>query len=177
MRNPIQTILSAAALAAVLSAPGVVHAEVDDCLVGVWAADMEDMAHVFATQMSATSATVDGIAELRILPEGQAEMTFSDVAFDFLVPGNPPMKVVVTGVSDSAIDTIETFIWFRDNTSEISARAEFLGQVLEMSKEDFSPLTSGNFTAEFGCTESTLAFESENLGQIPRLWHRIAEDG
>lgn len=176
MWNKVVNGLSTFVLAAAINLPASGHAEVNSCLVGLWRPDLEDMAHVFATQMDIPSAEVSGIAEMEIKPDNTALMTFSDLAFDFQPPGGPPIRIVVTGVSDFEIETLESFIYFRDNTSDIIARAEFLGQVLEMSKDDFAPaLTNGNFTAEFGCTDNSVSFEAEHIGNIPRRWHRIPE--
>lgn len=176
MRNKVVNGLSATVLAAAISLPIAGHAEVDPCLIGLWRPDFEDMAHVFATQMDIPSAEVSGIAEMEITADSTALMTFSDLAFAFQPEGAPPMRIVVTGVSDYEIETIDSFISFRDNTSDITAQAEFLGQVLEMSKDDFAPaLTNGNFMAEFGCSTNSITFEAEHIGNIPRRWYRISE--
>ncbi len=177
MKNRISQVLFAALFAGTLLAAGVAQAAVDECLVGTWRIDPEDFGHVFATQMGVDSAEVTGIAEMQIASPGTVQITLADLTIAFTPPGSPEIQVILTGVSDFDSETLESFMYFRDNRAEISVQAMVLGQLMDFPSDALEAIMGGdrNFTSEFGCTEESLAFQTENLGQFPRHWFRVTE--
>lgn len=169
------TVLSRNSLAALLIGFSVmptaaVSDELHPCLIGLWQADMEDLSHVFAVVMGAESATASGDVRMRIFPNGNGSYLIDPLIVDLQMPNSPPMQITIEGDADFTIRSLDHFVYFESTGMSLNARADVLGQVLEIPIDGF---LEGRQSGESGCTDTSLSIDVERLGGMPRSWARL----
>lgn len=175
--NRLKSFLCQALICGALITPANASDTLDPCLVGLWRADLDDMAHVYSVQMNASSVTATGDVRMRIYDNGNGNMSVQNLSYDMIMEAMPPMTVSVTGDNSFTIRTLDMFAYFEPEGYDLVARAEVLGMVIDVPFTDGSMFVAQNSTGEFGCTEDSLSFEMAEIGKIPRKWYRLPVPG
>lgn len=146
---------------------------IDTCMVGVWQADGNDIAHVMALQMGGDAAFLSGTASLEITEFGNMTLLVDNMVIQMKMPDVPAIEVTVNGYSQGAMNA-------DDGTTYVANAPEYnlMGSADVMGTRMEIPVTSdtgpwGQSTGTYGCTDDGLAFEADVLGTIPRSWTRV----
>ena len=168
----IRTTLSAVAIG--LAAGPVLAVAVDPCLVGIWEADGEDMAHMIGIQLNASVEHIGGRTSIEITEFGSMTVLSEDMTYDVVSPGMPPFTITVTGFGEGSMNTDEGGNFVANlPVYDMVGRAEILGEVMELPFDNTMPDTaSGREEGLYGCTGDGAAFDS-GIGRVPRKWTRV----
>lgn len=146
---------------------------VDSCMVGTWEADGADMAAVMATQMGGGATHIAGRASLEITDTGVMTLLAEDMTFAVQMANMPAIDVTVTGYAQGAMNA-EDGRTYVANAPEYSlvGSANVLGERMEI------PVTSasgswGTSQGTYSCDATSMSFEADQLGSIPRIWRRF----
>lgn len=149
-----------------------VHA-IDPCMIGVWEADGNDIAQVMAVQMDGDATFLSGTTSLEITEFGVMTMLVDDMILEVQVPDAPAIQVTVNGYSQGAMNADDGNTYVANVPEyDLMGSADVMGMSIEI------PVTSatgpwGQSRGTYGCTESSLSFEADVLGSIPRSWARV----
>ena len=132
-------------------------ADAPSCIVGLWSADIDDMAHVFKEQMQAASVTATGDVRIRIYPDGRASMSVTDLEYIAEIPEIAPIKTTLNGVTDYEMVWIEDRIMtvFTDEF-DIVAQSEVYGETITVPVTSDSGIFGGG-TVDYGCSPDSFA--------------------
>ena len=146
---------------------------VDPCLIGKWQADGADMATVLAEQMSAQATYLSGQTIMDIDEFGNLTLVSDNMTYAIQAPNMPAMEVSVNGFSEGAMNADDG-----RNYRAVAAQYSLVGSAEVLGQRMDIPITQadggwGTSTGIYGCTETGIAFEANELGTIPRSWTRI----
>lgn len=151
---------------------GPAMADVTPCMVGTWRADLDDMAHVFATQMGANNVLATGNVTLQIGAGESATMTVRNLRLDMDMAGVPPIQVTLNGATTYNFSDMGDGIFTVSTTAiNLVATADVLGSTMEIPFSSAEGLFGGGF-AEFGCRANSMSVESGDPPKFPRHWTR-----
>lgn len=147
---------------------------IDDCMVGVWEADGNDIAHVMASQMGGNAQYLAGTVSLEITEFGTMTLLANDLVIAVQMPDTPAIEVTVAGYSQGAMNA-------DDGTNYVANAPEYslMGSANVMGMRMDIPVTSadggvwGQSTGTYGCSGNGMSFEATALGSIPRSWTRV----
>lgn len=147
-------------------------ADVTPCMVGTWQVDLDDMAHVFATQMGANNVLATGNVTLLIGAGESATMTVRNLRLDMDMAGVPPIQVTLNGATTYQFSDMGDGIFTVSTTAiNLVATADVLGSTMEIPFSSAEGLFGGGF-AEFGCRANSMSVESGDPPKFPRHWTR-----
>lgn len=161
------------AVSLALALPGTAALAVDDCLVGTWVADLDDLAHVMGVQMNGTARTVSGEVSMQIAADGAITTLVDDLVVNVAVPNVPAMDVKVVGYSSGGM-TAEDGAWATTiGEYELVGAANVMGQTMEIPFSSTTGMFGGGLGI-YGCNADAVAFESTgDTPRIPRRWTRV----
>jgi hypothetical protein len=146
---------------------------VDDCLIGTWQADLDDLAQIMGGQMNGSATPVGGNVAMTITPDGMVNMAINDLILNVVVPDVPAMDVSVRGTSGGPF-VGEGGSWtVTTATYNLVGSANVLGQTMTI------PFTSdtgmfGGGSGSYVCDGSSVTFTSDSPDpRIPRRWSRV----
>jgi len=146
---------------------------IDSCLVGIWEADGADLAHVMGTQMGGSASHVSGRVSLEITDAEVMTLLVEDFTILPALPDVPPTPITVNGYSQGSMNADDgTYVANAPEYSLIGS-ADVLGQRLEFSAHEFSGGAWGQSRGSYGCSGTSVSFEADTLGSIPRRWSRV----
>ena len=147
----------------------------DDCLIGAWVVDSEDMAQALATQLNGTAEFVDGEAFMDIAPDGVVRMLASNIVMKVRMQGSPEFEVTVTGTSGGMI-TADDGAWVLTGGEYTLVGSAFvLGQSISIPFSSDTGMFGGG-RGSFTCGAGILAFETDDdTARMPSNWFRVAE--
>ena len=159
-----------AVFTALLASPA---AAIDGCLIGVWEADAQDMAHVMESQMGNQVDHMSGRVSVEITEFGVMTMLAENLVFSVQMPNIPPMDIEIVGYSQGSMNA-DDGVNFHAVATEYSlvGKANVLGQMMEI------PVTTadagwGNARGTYGCSGDQVAFDPNQMGSYPRLLRRV----
>lgn len=158
-------------IAAILAASAA-HA-VDDCLLGTWQADLNDLADILGGQMQGNAKPVGGVVQMAITPDGQANINVNNMVLNVTVPGAPAMDVSVNGVSSGAFNG-EGGRWSVVTASyNLVGSADVMGQRMDIPFQSSTGMFGGG-AGSYSCGGTALEFLSDSAQpRIPRRWVRV----
>lgn len=147
---------------------------IDACMVGVWEADGNDIAHVMAEQMGGSAAYLSGTVSLEITEFGNMTLLADNLVIEVKVPDTPAIEVSVVGYSQGAMNA-DDGINYVANAPEyaLTGSANVMGMSMDVPITSADGAGWGQSTGTYGCTADGLAFEATALGSIPRSWRRV----
>lgn len=147
---------------------------IDPCLVGVWEADADDMAHMLGIQMNATVEHTGGRTSIEIDEFGSMTALSEDMTYSVTMPDMPPFTITVVGFGEGAMNADDGRNFVANMpVYEMVGRAEILGEVMELPFSTGMPDTiPGRAEGLYGCSGDTASFDS-GAGPIPRRWRRV----
>ncbi|MDO6589909.1 hypothetical protein DS901_02135 [Loktanella sp. D2R18] len=148
---------------------------IDPCLVGVWQADNDDLAHVMGSQMPAGGSIgyVSGTVTLEITGDGTMTLLSNNFRVNSMMPDIPPTTVTINGWSEGAMNADDGSTYVANAPDyDLIGTADVMGAIIEISAAELSGGVWGQSTGTYGCTGDSVSFEAERLGSIPRLWRR-----
>lgn len=151
------------------------YAAVEDCLVGVWDADISDIAHLMSIQMGGSARAVSGQVTMEIMPDGAVTILADDMKINVTPPNVPSMDVTVTGYSQGALDAADNVWLLSGQGYSLVGSANVLGQTMTIPFDSNTGMFGGGL-GRYGCSADSLTFETgDGSGQqkMPRSWRRI----
>lgn len=145
---------------------------VDDCLLGVWEADLGALSEIMGRQMNGAATPVGGNVLMTITPGGMANMVVNDLVLNVVVPDVPAMDVSVRGVSNGA------FVGEGGSWSVVTATYALVGSANVMGQTMTIPFESstgmfGGGAGSYTCDATSLTFTSDTPDErIPPRWSR-----
>lgn len=149
---------------------------IDECLVGVWEADTADLAHVMGSQMpeGGSISYVSGRVSIEITNDGTMTLLSEDFSVMSIMPDVPATQVTINGYSQGAMNADDGSNYVANAPEyDLLASADVLGQTFEISAAELSGGVWGQSVGTYGCSDDSVSFEANQLGSIPRLWHRL----
>ena len=146
---------------------------IDGCLVGVWEADAEDMAHVMQVQMGSPVSHKSGRVSVEITEFGVMTLLVENLVFTVAVPNVPAMDVEVVGYSQGAMNADDG-----SNYLAVAAEYSLVGSANVLGQRMEIPITTadagwGNSRGSYGCTANSASFEPSQIGTFPRKLNRV----
>lgn len=146
---------------------------IDPCLVGKWQAGGADMAAVLAEQMNAQATYLSGQTIIDIDEFGNLTLLSDNMTYAIQAPEMPAMEVSVNGFSEGAMNADDG-----RNYRAVAAQYSLVGPAEVFGQRMDIPITQadggwGTSTGIYGCTDTGIAFEANELGTIPRSWTRL----
>ncbi len=156
-------------VAAIIATPALA---VDDCLLGVWEADLAALSQIMGRQMNGTATPVGGTVLMTITPDGMANMVINDLVLNVVVPDVPPMDVSVSGVS-SGVFVGEAGSWsVVTATYTLVGSADVMGQTMTIPFDSSTGMFGGG-SGGYVCDERAVTFTSDSPNErIPPRWSR-----
>ena len=146
---------------------------IDTCMVGLWEADGEDIAHVLGEQMGGDTAYLGGTTSLEIDEFGNMTLLVDSLMIEAKMPDVPVIQIEISGYSEGAMNADDGRTYVANAPQyELVGAADVMGMRMEI------PVTSasgpwGQSTGTYGCSDAGMAFEADVLGSIPRSWTRV----
>ncbi|SHH42491.1 hypothetical protein SAMN05444003_3139 [Cognatiyoonia sediminum] len=146
---------------------------IDPSLVRKWQADGADMASVLAKQMNAQATYLSGQTIMDIDEFGNLTLLSDNMTYAIQAPEMPAMEVSVNGFSEGAMNANDGH-----NYRAVAAQYSLVGSAEVFGQRMDIPITQadggwGTSTGIYGCTDTGIAFEANELGTIPRSWTRL----
>lgn len=145
---------------------------VDDCLVGTWQADLDDLAEIMGGQMNGSATPIGGDVSMTITADNMINMVINDLVLNVVVPDVPAMDVSVRGTSGGP------FEGEGGNWSVTTASYDLVGSANVMGQTMTIPFTSdtgmfGSGSGSYVCDGDTVTFTSDTPDpRLPRRWSR-----
>lgn len=147
---------------------------IDDCIVGRWQVDTNDMAQVLATQMSGEASYVSGGVTMQVSIDGDIALVVRDLTIKVKVPNTPAMDVAVNGSSRGTI-IAENGGWTLTVVDyALTGSADVMGSTMTIPFNSASGMFGGG-TGNYVCNGDLLTFD--NAGSTPRLPRRWSRAG
>lgn len=145
---------------------------VDDCLLGIWEADLGALAEIMGRQMNGSATPVGGNVLMTITPAGTANMVINDLVINVVVPDVPAMDVSVTGISNGAFMG-EAGRWsVVSGTYSLVGSADVMGQTMTIPFNSATGMFGGG-AGSYTCDSSAISFSSDTPdARIPPRWSR-----
>ncbi|WP_106745966.1 hypothetical protein [Yoonia maritima] len=161
------------ALSLALAFPASTAFAIDDCLVGTWVADLDDLAHIMAVQMNATGQPVGGEVTMQIAADGTFTTLIDNLIIRVEAAGIPPMDVSVVGYNSGVMTTDDGAWVVTVPEYDLVGSADVMGQRMDIPFSSETGLFGGGLGI-YGCRADSVAFESTgDTPRIPRSWTRV----
>lgn len=114
---------------------------IDPCLVGVWQADNDDLAHVMGSQMPAGGSIgyVSGTVTLEITGDGTMTLLSNDFRVNSMMPDIPPTTVTINGWSEGAMNADDGSTYVANAPDyDLIGTADVMGAIIEITAAELS---------------------------------------
>lgn len=145
----------------------------DDCLVGVWAADGAGMAAAMASSTGSQVQHVSGQTTLTITASGTVEMQAAEIVFAMTMENIPPMQIAVNGYSRGTMTTQASSYTATANDYSLVGSGEVMGQRMDIPITSASGGRWGTSSGNFACAGNSLNFTTNQPGSIPPSFVRV----